>query len=214
MTRADNPTSQPVPGDASGDASAQWNEADHDARRGLIIDTALALLHADGLKAVTMRRVADRLGIGAMTLYTYLDGQRELHREMVRRGFQMLHENCKAGSTLGTPEGWRGGARAYIQFAIANPNLYKLMFDTPMAGDDHDLLRGGFEPLLEKVRAHLANEGVSGDALQEQAKAAARRYWIALHGLAMLAIAGRLDCGECDMDQILDDMLPRIAPTG
>ena len=199
---------------AQSTAPARWEEAEHEQRRELIVDAALALLQNDGLKAVTMRRVAQRLSIGAMTLYTYVDGQRELHREMVRRGFAMLHRRCKASSTLGTPEGWRGGSQAYIRFAIDHPNLYKLMFDTPMAEDDRDLMQGGFEPLMEKVRAHLAAEGLDGDRLEEKACAATRRYWIALHGLAMLAIAGRLDCDDCDLDTILDDMLPRIAPSG
>ncbi|MFW6060255.1 MAG: TetR/AcrR family transcriptional regulator [Phycisphaeraceae bacterium] len=200
---------------AQGCAAEAWTQADHAARRAMIVDTALALLHEDDLKAVTMRRVAERLGVGAMTLYTYIDGQHELYREMVRRGFEMLHENCVASSTLGTPEGWRGGARAYIQFALTHPNLYKLMFDTPDAEGEGevDLLRGGFEPLLEKVREHLAAEGLSGETLNRRARAAAGRYWIALHGLATLAIAGRLVVLEGDVDQILDDMLPRIAPT-
>jgi len=208
MTSA-NPNHKPAPATTA----ARWDAADHDQRRELIVDAALALLQRDGLKAVTMRRVAQRLSIGAMTLYTYVDGQHELHREMVRRGFAMLHERCKASSTLGTPEGWRGGSQAYIRFAIDHPNLYKLMFDTPMSADDIDLLRGGFEPLLEKVRAHLADEGLAGEQLHQQACAATRRYWIALHGLAMLAIAGRLDFSDEDADTILDDMLPRIAPT-
>lgn len=202
------------PSPAGSDALVQrWTDADHAARRALIVDTALALLDEAGLKAVTMRRVADQLGVGAMTLYTYLAGQEELHREMVRCGFEMLHEGCKASSTLGTSEGWRGGARAYLHFALDHPNLYKLMFDTPDADGDLELLQGGFEPLLEKVREHLAAEGLEGEVLHRRARAAAGRYWIALHGLATLAIAGRLALLEGDADAILDDMLPRIVPT-
>jgi len=41
----------------------------------LIIETALDLLRRRGPQDVTMRRVAARLGVGAMTLYTYIDGQ-------------------------------------------------------------------------------------------------------------------------------------------
>ncbi len=173
----------------------------------------MALLDQRGLKAVTMRRVAERLGVGAMTLYTYIENQPELHRAMMRRGFEMLHQQCKDASTLGTPMGWRGGSRTYLNFAVQHPNLYKLMFDAPITEDDHDLLRGGFEPLLEKVQTHLATEGLSGEAMRKRAIAAARRYWIALHGLAMLMIAGRLGGPQCNVDEILDDLLPRIAPT-
>ena len=87
------------------DRVVRWREADHEARRGPIVDVALSLLHEHGLKMVTMRRVAERLGVGVVTLYTYIRRQDKLHREMVQRGFEMLHADCMTSVTLGTPEG-------------------------------------------------------------------------------------------------------------
>ncbi len=148
-----------------------------------------------------------------MTLYTYVDGQRGLHRAMVRRGFEMLGEHCCQASTLVTDHSWRGGARAYVSFAVENPNLYKLMFDVPMQSDDEDLLHGGFQPLLDRVIEQLSTRGHTGKQLEREARAAAGRYWIGLHGLATLAIAGRLVVLEGDLDHLLDDLLERVAPT-
>ena len=75
-----------------------------------------------------------------------------------------------------------------------------------------DLLEGGFEPFLERVMERLATKGLSGAALRREALAAAGRHWIALHGLAMLANSGRLHVLESDLDTLLDDLLPRVAP--
>lgn len=51
-------------------------------RRGLsvdaVIEAATALADAEGLAAVTMRRVAQTLGVVPMTLYTYIPGKAEL----------------------------------------------------------------------------------------------------------------------------------------
>ncbi|KJQ55407.1 TetR/AcrR family transcriptional regulator [Microbacterium sp. SA39] len=51
-------------------------------RRGLSIDTivsaAIALADDDGLAALTMRRLADRLGVRPMSLYTYVPSRDEL----------------------------------------------------------------------------------------------------------------------------------------
>ncbi|WNV90415.1 TetR/AcrR family transcriptional regulator [Umezawaea sp. Da 62-37] len=51
-------------------------------RQGLtidaVVDAATALADADGLDAVTMRKVAAELGVVAMTLYTYVPGKAEL----------------------------------------------------------------------------------------------------------------------------------------
>ena len=204
---SESPTSHAAP--AGGDEA--WRRAGADERRERIVATAIELLGARGLEAVTMRNVACCLGLGTMTLYTYVAGQRGLHRAMVREGFRRLEAACDAASTLGTEAGWRGGARAYLRFALENPNLYKLMFDTPMAEADADLLEGGFQSLLQKVRLRMEAEGAVRDPDRE-ARRRAGRYWIGLHGLAMLAISGRVGVLAGSVDEVLEDLLAHVAP--
>lgn len=43
-----------------------------------IVAAAIALAAADGLPALSMRKVAERLGVGTMSLYTYVPGKPEL----------------------------------------------------------------------------------------------------------------------------------------
>ena len=54
----------------------------HGPRQGLsidaVVDTATELADAESLEAVTMRRVAQALGVAPMTLYTYVPGKAEL----------------------------------------------------------------------------------------------------------------------------------------
>jgi AcrR family transcriptional regulator len=45
---------------------------------GRIVGAAVEVADAEGLGALSMRRVADRLGIGTMSLYTYVPGKAEL----------------------------------------------------------------------------------------------------------------------------------------
>jgi AcrR family transcriptional regulator len=47
-------------------------------RRQQIIDAAVALADAEGLEAVSMRRLAEQLGLGTMTLYSYVSDKDEL----------------------------------------------------------------------------------------------------------------------------------------
>lgn len=67
-----------------------WGAQDKPSRgpkQGLSIDAivraAVELADADGLAALSMRKVADKLGVGAMTLYTYVPGKDELVGLMV-----------------------------------------------------------------------------------------------------------------------------------
>jgi AcrR family transcriptional regulator len=51
----------------------------------VIVDTALEILRAEGLDAVTMRRVASDLDTGAASLYVYIRGRDELRAAMLDR---------------------------------------------------------------------------------------------------------------------------------
>lgn len=205
----------PVPTLTPSKLKRRWAASDHGQRRELIIDVAVQLLHRHGLSAMTMRGVAQRLGVGTMTLYTYIEGQDELRHAITQRGFDKLADGCQAASTLGTAAGWGGGARHYLQFALDNPNLYKLMFATEIdPGDaDEQILHRGFQPLFDRVREQMAERGMSPDEIDQKALLYAGRFWIALHGLASLALAGRLSILHAELDQLLDSLLERVAPT-
>lgn len=81
-------TSEPtVGGDPARTMALLWRDPEPSARRpgpraGLDVDrivaTAVELADRAGLAAVTMRRLATELGVGAMTLYTHVPGKGEL----------------------------------------------------------------------------------------------------------------------------------------
>jgi AcrR family transcriptional regulator len=67
-----------------------------------IVAVAIALADAEGLPALSMRRVADELGVGPMSLYTYVPGKAELVDVMFDR---VLAEQDRPADVAG---GWRG----------------------------------------------------------------------------------------------------------
>jgi len=48
-----------------------------------VLDTAVALAHREGIESLTMRRLADELGTGAMTLYHYVPNKENLLDGMI-----------------------------------------------------------------------------------------------------------------------------------
>ncbi|GAA0405011.1 TetR family transcriptional regulator [Acrocarpospora corrugata] len=66
----------------------------------LIVRAAIEAGDADGLAALSMRRVAERLGVGTMSLYTYVPGKAELIDVMLDTVFGDLY-------TAGPAGGWR-----------------------------------------------------------------------------------------------------------
>ncbi len=70
-------------------------------RQGLSVDeivtTTIALADADGLDSVTMRRVAQALGVAPMTLYTYVPGKAELLDLMLDSVYGQMRRTDLAG---------------------------------------------------------------------------------------------------------------------
>lgn len=57
---------------------------------GRIVDAGIELADVHGLDVLSMRRVADHLGVGTMSLYTYVPGKRELVLLMIDQVFGEL----------------------------------------------------------------------------------------------------------------------------
>lgn len=55
-----------------------------------VVSSAVEVADADGLAGVTMRKVATAMGVGAMSLYTYVPGRDELVSLMVERVYTEL----------------------------------------------------------------------------------------------------------------------------
>ena len=58
--------------------TAQETSGEPPLSRDRIVATALELLDADGLDGLTMRRLADRLGAGVMSLYWHVDNKEDV----------------------------------------------------------------------------------------------------------------------------------------
>jgi len=126
-------------GDPARSLALLWRDRRPPARRGRteldvdrIVAAAIAIADADGLGALSMRRVADRLGVGVMSLYTYVPGKAELIDLM----FDAVCDEAGPGDSGGA--GWRGRLEriARDQWALyhRHPWLVHLAFNRPVLG--------------------------------------------------------------------------------
>ncbi len=144
------------------------------------IDAALALLEDEGEGAVTMRRIAERVGVRAPSLYKHLPDKAALEVALVERGLEGF-----AAALAATPDTLDGLARAYRTWALAHPHLYLLITTRPLPRDrlPEGLERRAAAPVLDRVP--------DPDR--------ARALWAAAHGLVSLELAGRFP-PDADLD--------------
>lgn len=157
--------------------------------RTTLVETAAAILAAEGPAALTLRRLAGEVGTSTMAIYTHFGGMDELRREIRREGFRRLGEQLDAAGRTDDPLadlaalGW-----AYYASATASPNLYRAMFlEGPV--DDQDLETGleTFERLVAGVQRCI-DAGRFADA-DADATDVATQLWALEHGVVSLQLA-------------------------
>jgi len=151
-----------------------------------VVATAAAIGDADGLGAVTLARLATRLGVRAPSLYAHVGGLEDLRRRLGTRGARELAaalQGAAAGRARG--DALRAVADAYRAYAREHPGTYAALqrAPAPAAGDE---AAAAAAQVVEVMRAVLRGYGLEGD----DAIHAIRIIRAALHGFVTLEADG------------------------
>lgn len=150
-----------------------------------IVMAARELLEEEGRDALSMRHLADRIGIRAPSIYKHFKGKEALEAALISIGFTeqaALFEAALEGSS----EPLAAMADAYRAFAHRHPHLWRLMSDGPL---DRALLVPGSE---ESAAAPVIR-AAGGD--RDRARAA----WAFAHGMTILELDSRFP-PDADLD--------------
>jgi AcrR family transcriptional regulator len=98
-----------------------------------ILEAALDIIIQEGFPALTMRRIASRIGMTAPNIYNYYQSKDELYISLVIKGFEMLHRELVSVYDAHENPVERGEAlaRAYINFGLKHSSYYDIMFTYP-----------------------------------------------------------------------------------
>jgi AcrR family transcriptional regulator len=119
--------------------SATRRKQHQDELREKILDAARELFVTVGVEAVSMRKVAEKIGYSATTLYNYFEDKVALLHALCDADFGALHESFQKIRRIADPiERLRRLGQTYIRFALHYPNHYRLMFMTPRVPRDRD----------------------------------------------------------------------------
>ncbi|QLH23029.1 TetR/AcrR family transcriptional regulator [Streptomyces sp. Rer75] len=208
-------------------SSTERRERERARRHQLIITAARELAEAEGWDAVTTRRLAERVGYSQPVLYSHFKGKDAIVRAVAAEGFDDLAAALRrARRTAGSPrEALRAVGRAYLDFAVARPALYAAMFvretDVPFAreaqkaqdaqkGQGPQQGQGAQQDPPTAPRAAFEELVAVAGAGAGRGELDAEVIWSALHGLAVLARAGRIPPRR--QRERLDVLVERFAP--
>lgn len=140
-----------------------------------IVDAAVELADAEGVEALSMRRLARELGVGTMSLYRYVPGKTELVNLMLDRVLGASQDRF-----VDLSGDWRAvldrSARQGRQTYLSHPWLLRVNHARPVLGPnsvaDFDATMAGLRSLpmsdREKVAALTAVEGFVVGTVREE----------------------------------------------
>ncbi|MDP8566444.1 TetR/AcrR family transcriptional regulator [Methylophilus aquaticus] len=170
-------------------------EAEKQVLRTLIIDAARELFVSYGVEAVTMREVAKRIGYSATSIYLYFSDKEQLLRAVVDADVLKLASALKSTLSISDPlERFVQFGQHYVQFALTNPNHYRMMFMTAHLPCDpalssieqHNPEQDAYHQLISVV-SNAWQAGVFKPGFKDPVLIA-QTVWAAMHGLCALHI--------------------------
>jgi AcrR family transcriptional regulator len=182
--------------------------------RSRILAQAQRVIEAGGLKDLSMRSLAARLGFTATTLYRYFASKDELALSLLAMNFTRLRDGIAAriGQKRQVREKLQAAFEEYVRFGIEEKNYYNVMF-----GNDYSGRRPYDDPREEAASMEARRISADiirliGDALGPRAEAAELRIaeaWAMLHGFISLHNSGVLAHMPGDPQRLNEEVVQR-----
>lgn len=160
--------------------------------RAAISEAARDILVAEGLHAVSLRRVAGGLGVTAPALYAHVADKRDLLQGIAEQEVQTLLAGFERERGEGV-ERLRSICQSYIDYGVKNPDLFRaiFLFRPELTSEG----RGGDKPLTTLI--HEAFVGAARSAADQNGFAdgidpelAGLSAWTAAHGVVTVLLSG------------------------
>lgn len=196
---------------------AEKNAKKREVFRDQVYEAALHLFATRGINGVSMRALAKVMGSSTMKTYHYFRDKNEVLADVLTRTFNRFCDTLDAAADIpGTAvEQARAKRMAYIQFAMEEPESYRIMFELAHpTEEDYPAMQAAMDRTRASMRntvAALLSEGVVAGDIDFLGHA----LWSAIHGPVSLYLAGKLTPG-IDPVELVDSqitgLLVKFAP--
>lgn len=162
--------------------------------RKFILDSAMELFLEGGFENVSIQHIAERIEYSPATIYLYFKDKNEILYALHTIGFEKLYKYQQTFISIKDPwERLRKQGKAYITFALTNPEYYDLMFikrGTAKKIKEKEEWGAGlrsFESLKEIIKECIDARYIAKVDLD----VAAFAFWSFVHGIVSLIIRDR-----------------------
>ncbi len=176
-----------------------------------LITTARKFVKKNGLESLSLRQIANEIGVSPSAAYHYFPDRNSLLSAL---GFSLFEEladyqerelaKVPGASARAARERFRNLGRTYFDWAIREPHFFNLMFS------DFCLIESSMDQAREENRAyqtlvHCLDDLVETGSMDKKVRASAELLsWSVVHGTTSLIVSGHLDSE--DFERALDSL--------
>lgn len=172
------------------------NNYHHGELEKSLLTAAHAMLKEGGIESLSLRKLAERVGVSRTAPYHHFKDKNELLCALAADGFKQKTKTIQDilnNKSLSPEQGLREFVYSYVENATKEPELYDLMFGRPIwkSGKSNETLQGkaypAFQLQLDLVK-QWQQQGIL--APEENSLRLSQVIWSTMHGITRLIIDG------------------------
>ena len=168
-------------------------ERDKQGMREAIVNAARDLMHESGAGSIGVREIAKRIEYSPSVIYAYFEGRDAIITELFDEGVEIFAQTLQsvAERERAPVARFRSLAQAYRQFALANPELYQILFNKPIPGYHCPVGVANKLYAQLEVFANTIKDCISAGLFRPVNSISATQVtWAMMHGMVSLEIIG------------------------
>ncbi|MGW0994991.1 TetR/AcrR family transcriptional regulator [Streptomyces sp. NPDC002523] len=171
----------------------------HGDLRAALLKSAERTLREKGAGALSLRELARDIGVSHAAPGRHFKDKQALLDALALDGYERLNQGLAAAAALTDPtfeERMTALARAYLGFAVENPELLELMFARKHDPDSSAQLTAAVDQSLTGLTRMFTEAQERGEIIEGDPERIAMVATSSLHGLAALITSCALDASE------------------
>lgn len=160
----------------------------HGHLREALINGACQQIAQEGAAALNLSKLAQNIGVSQPAMYRHFPNKQALTISVAHRGFEQLAAALRKTTQNEESDAFKSIkaiAKAYVEFALNNPEIARLMFSMKERVTEPALQNASASAAMPIFR--IVEAAKRGDSLRNNdVVQAVRIIWSAIHGLAML----------------------------
>ncbi|MTI89138.1 MAG: TetR/AcrR family transcriptional regulator [Balneolaceae bacterium] len=181
--------------------------------RDQILETSRHFLFEKGHSSLSMRKIANKIGVSATSIYLYFDNKDHLLHTLIEESVEELSVAIElaAEEANGPIDRFEAIINGYVDFAFNKPEKYQVIYmvrSEAMARYPKEKFRKArrcYELLVKTIQEGIAKRVIK----VEKPMVAAYSIWAQLHGVVSVVLNQRLD-SRIDRKEFLKESVNHI----